>query len=82
MPDINVAADNELNRDIAAGYWQTVDDFINDPNPYILEGQPGSDRWREAFIAGFDACNRMIDGKYYGVSNPLMPFRSTVISIY
>ncbi|MEM7132468.1 MAG: substrate-binding domain-containing protein [Chloroflexota bacterium] len=67
MPDINVAADNELNRDIAAGYWQTVDDFIDDPNPYIPDGQPGSGRWQDAFIAGFDARNRMIDGRYYGV---------------
>ncbi|MEZ4861567.1 MAG: ABC transporter substrate-binding protein [Caldilineaceae bacterium] len=67
MPDICNAVDNWLNRDIGADYWLTVDPFIDDPNPYIPAGADGSDRWRDAFIAGFDARNRMIDGKYYGI---------------
>ncbi|MEM7531912.1 MAG: ABC transporter substrate-binding protein [Chloroflexota bacterium] len=67
MPDIVNAVDNWLNRDIGSGYWLTVDPFIEEPNPYIPEGEPGSTHWRDAFVAGFDARNRMIDGKYYGV---------------
>ena len=30
MPDINHALDNWLNRDIGAGYWLTVDPYIDD----------------------------------------------------
>lgn len=67
MPDILQAVDNWLNRDIGTGYWLQIDEYVNEPNHYIPDGELGSDRWRDAFIAGFDARNRMIDGKYYGV---------------
>ena len=67
MPDIANAVDNWLNRDIGSNYWLTVDPFIDEPNPYIPSGEPGNEAWRDAFVAGFDARNRMIDGKYYGV---------------
>jgi len=66
-PDICWAQDNFINRDIGAGYWVSVDPWINTPNPYIPEGTPGHDRWRDAFIAGFSARNLMIDKRYYGV---------------
>ena len=72
MPDIVQALDNWLNRDIGSGYWLTVDPFIDEPNPYIPDDQPGSSRWRDAFVAGFDARNRMIDGKYYGVPQSIL----------
>jgi ABC-type glycerol-3-phosphate transport system substrate-binding protein len=67
MPDILNAVDNWLNRDIGTGYWVQIDDYVDEPNNYIPAGELGRDRWRDAFIAGFDARNRMIDGNYYGV---------------
>lgn len=67
MPDICQAHDNWLNRDIGFGYWISVDPWINTSNPYIPEGEEGRERWRDAFIAGFDARNLMIDQRYYGV---------------
>ena len=67
MPDILNAVDNWLNRDIGTGYWLQIDDYVDEPNNYIPSGELGHDRWRDAFIAGFDARNRMIDGNYYGV---------------
>ena len=67
MPDILNAVDNWLNRDIGTNYWVIIDDYVEEPNHYIPEGELGHDRWRDAFIAGFDARNRMIDSHYYGV---------------
>ena len=68
MPDICSAVDNWLNRDIGTGYWIPIDAWINTPNPYIPAGEPGHERFRDAFIAGFDARNLMIDRRYYGFS--------------
>ena len=59
--------DNWLNRDIGTDYWVIIDDYVEEPNHYIPQGELGHDRWRDAFIAGFDARNRMIDSHYYGV---------------
>ena len=66
MPDICWAQDNHINRDIGSGYWIMADAWTNTPNPYIPEGTPGHDRWRDGFIAGFYARNLMIDRHYYG----------------
>ena len=31
----------------AQGWWYPLDEFLDMPNPYIPDGQPGSERWRD-----------------------------------
>lgn len=65
MPDLAWAQDNYINRDLGAGYWLPLDEFIDGPNTYAPADHPMQQRWRDGFIAGFDARGRSTDGHYY-----------------
>src|SRR5579883_5591 len=68
IPEITWVQDNELEQDIGTTHnWVPITPFIDDPNDYISSGQSGSLHWKDAFITGFTARERMIDKNYYFV---------------
>ncbi|MAS37459.1 MAG: hypothetical protein CL610_25895 [Anaerolineaceae bacterium] len=69
-PDMMFSQDNYINRDVEGGgspFWYPLNDHIEQPNPYAPEDHPAATRWRDGFVAGFDARGRSVDGNYYMV---------------
>lgn len=69
-PNLMLAADNEINRDVEGGgspFWLPLNEVIEEPNPYLADDHPGATRWRDSFVAGYDARGRMVDGNFYGI---------------
>ena len=72
IPEITWVQDNELEQDIGSTHnWIPITPFINEPNDYVTSGQPGSLHWKDEFIAGFSARERMIDSNFYFVPTSL-----------
>ncbi|MBZ0291727.1 MAG: extracellular solute-binding protein [Anaerolineae bacterium] len=66
-PDI--AWDQYGNRNRVQGdWWVAMDDYLQQPNHYIEEGTPGSERWVESFPDYVINQTRAPDGHWYQVS--------------
>ncbi|MBK8025158.1 MAG: extracellular solute-binding protein, partial [Chloroflexi bacterium] len=48
--------------------WVPLNEFLEMPNPYIPEGQPGSERWIDSFPADVLAKIRAKDGNFYQIA--------------
>ncbi len=48
--------------------WAPLNEFLDMPNPYVPEGQPGSERWLDLFPPEVLAKIRAKDGNYYQVA--------------
>ena len=46
-------------------WWQPLDDYLDEPNPYIADGEAGSDRWFDAFQELPINVKRDADGELY-----------------
>jgi ABC-type glycerol-3-phosphate transport system substrate-binding protein len=47
--------------------WVPLNEYLEMPNPYVPEGQPGSERWIELFPEDVLAKIRAKDGNYYEI---------------
>ena len=54
-------------NDEGAEVWVPLNEFLEQPNPYVEEGQPGSERWIDMFPAEVLAKIRARDGNYYQI---------------
>ena len=52
----------------ADDWWVALDEFLEMPNPYIEEGMPGSERWRDSLPDFVLNQTRAPDGHWYQVS--------------
>ena len=48
--------------------WLPLNDYMEKPNPYVPEGQPGHDRWADLFFPNVLAQIRAGDGNWYQVN--------------
>jgi ABC-type glycerol-3-phosphate transport system substrate-binding protein len=48
--------------------WLPLNDYLEKPNPYVPEGQPGHDRWADQFYPNVLAQIRAGDGNWYQVN--------------
>jgi len=48
-PDIMWTQPDWAAEDYRKGWWVPLDKYLQQPNPYVAEGQPGSERWSELF---------------------------------
>lgn len=52
--------------DVDKGWWIPLDEYFDQPNPYIPEGEPGSDQWWDVFAnLALTRAKRGPDGKLY-----------------
>lgn len=52
LPDIVWLQAGQVNEQLPRGMFEPLTEKLEESNPYIMEGQPGHDRWFDAF-AGF-----------------------------
>ena len=67
-PDLMYTQDNYINRDVEGGgspFWIPLNEIIEQPNLYLADDHPGATKWRDAFVAGFDARGRSVDNNFY-----------------
>lgn len=67
VPHIMPAAQWIIKEDVDKDWWVTLSPFLEEPNPYIPAGQPGSDHWLDQF---YPTPNTMlfIEGNLYNVA--------------
>jgi ABC-type glycerol-3-phosphate transport system substrate-binding protein len=51
-----------------SNWWVPLNDFIEKPNPYIAEGTPGHDKWKDSLPDYVWGQTRAGDGNWYQVS--------------
>jgi len=54
-----------IQDELGKGWWVALDPYFEEPNPYVPEGQPGSDRWLDLFYEIPTEAKRCPDGKLY-----------------
>ena len=67
VPHIMPAAQWIIKEDVDKDWWVVLTDALQEPNPYIAAGEPGSERWLDQF---FPTPNSMlnIEGNFYNVA--------------
>lgn len=71
-PDIMWTQSFDANRDIGKGWWVELDPYLEEPNPYVEAGQPGSERWLDQFFEGPTAAKFAPDGHIYVIPYDLV----------
>jgi len=56
-----------IQDELDKGWWVPLDPYMEQPNPYVEEGQPGSERWLDQFYDIPTEAKRLQDGKLYVV---------------
>lgn len=49
-PEIVWTQSFDTNRDVGKGWWVDLNPYMEQPNPYVESGQPGSARWIDQFF--------------------------------
>ena len=67
VPHIMPAAQWIIKEDVDKDWWVVLTDSLEEPNPYIAAGEPGSERWIDQF---YPTPNTMlnIEGNFYNVA--------------
>lgn len=63
-PDIIWNQPDWAAEDYRKNWLVPIDDYLEMPNPYIAEGQPGSERWHDLFLPGIDVWRAADDQLY------------------
>jgi raffinose/stachyose/melibiose transport system substrate-binding protein len=72
-PDIVQINTEAVWPDIDKGWWISFDEYFDQPNPYIAAGQPGSERWWNAFAnVALTKAKRAPNGKLYSLTMDLV----------
>lgn len=54
--------------DVDKGWWVSFDRYLEEPNPYVKPGEPGSRRWLDQFVnQSLVQASRAPDGKIYSL---------------
>jgi len=56
-----------VDGEVDKGWWVPLDNYFNQPNPYIPAGQPGSERWKDVFYEVPFGATQAVDGHFYTV---------------
>ena len=73
-PDIIYYPTTTIAEDMNAGFFADLTEYLNQPNPYSEEGEPGSVKWSDVY-ADQEAFNRVVapNGKYLYVPLEQLP---------
>ncbi len=72
-PDIIGANTEVVWPDVDKGWWVSFEPYMARPNPYIPEGQPGSEQWWDLFEnAALTKAKRAPNGQLYSLSLDLV----------
>jgi ABC-type glycerol-3-phosphate transport system substrate-binding protein len=68
LPDIVWLQAGQVNEQLPRGMFEPLTDYLEQPNPYVPEGQPGHDRWFDSFEGFVMDFVRASDGNWYQVN--------------
>jgi len=71
-PEIVWTQSFDANRDVGKGWWLNLNPYMEQPNPYIEAGQPGSERWIDQFFEAPTAAKYAPNGELYVVPYDLV----------
>jgi raffinose/stachyose/melibiose transport system substrate-binding protein len=71
-PEIVWTQSFDTNRDLGKDWWVVLDDYFQQPNPYVDAGQLGSAKWIDQFFEGPTAAKFAPDGHIYVVPYDLV----------
>ncbi len=71
-PDIVWTQSFDTNRDVGKGWWINLLPYMEEPNPYVAEGDPGSERWVDQFFEGPTGAKYAPNGELYVVPYDLV----------
>lgn len=66
-PDVMWTHSDYANEDAKYGWFQELDPYLEQPNPYVKPGLPGSVRWVDQFYRDATNAKRAPDGKLYSL---------------
>jgi raffinose/stachyose/melibiose transport system substrate-binding protein len=68
LPDIVWLQAGQVNDQLPRGMFEPLTEKLEEPNPYIPAGQPGHDRWMDAFAGFVMEFVQATDGNWYQVN--------------
>jgi ABC-type glycerol-3-phosphate transport system substrate-binding protein len=71
-PEIVWTQSFDTNRDVGKGWWMNLNPYMEQPNPYVEGGQPGSERWIDQFFEAPTAAKYAPNGELYVVPYDLV----------
>lgn len=72
-PDIVQVNTETVWPDIGKGWWIALDDYFDQPNPYVEPGEPGSDQWwNSAANVALTKAKRAPNGRLYSLTFDLV----------
>jgi ABC-type glycerol-3-phosphate transport system substrate-binding protein len=61
-----------IQDELGKGWWIELDPYLEEPNTYVPDGQPGADRWLELFYEVPTEAKRAPNGKLYVIPMDLV----------
>ncbi len=71
-PEIVWTQSFDANRDVGKGWWLNLNPYMEQPNPYVEAGQPGSEQWLDQFFDAPTAAKYAPNGELYVVPYDLV----------
>lgn len=71
-PDIVWTQSFDTNRDVGKGWWVSLSPYMEQPNPYVEAGQPGSEQWIDQFFEAPTGAKFAPNGEIYVVPYDLV----------
>ncbi|MEJ7901542.1 MAG: extracellular solute-binding protein, partial [Thermomicrobiales bacterium] len=71
-PEIVWTQSFDTNRDTGKGWWLNLLPYMEEPNPHIAAGEPGSERWIDQFFEGPTSAKFAPNGEMYVVPYDLV----------
>lgn len=71
-PDIVWTQSFDTNRDVGKGWWVSLSPYMQQPNPYVEAGQPGSEQWVDQFFEAPTGAKYAPNGEIYVVPYDLV----------
>ncbi len=71
-PEIVWSQSFDTNRDVGKGWWINILPFMEQPNPHVAAGEPGSERWIDQFFEAPTGAKFAPNGELYVVPYDLV----------
>lgn len=71
-PEIVWTQSFDANRDVGKDWWTNLLPYMEEPNPYVAAGEPGSEQWIDQFFEGPTGAKFAPNGEMYVVPYDLV----------
>lgn len=71
-PDIVWTQSFDTNKDVGKGWWINLNPYMEQPNPYVEAGQPGSEQWIDQYFEAPTGAKYAANGELYVVPYDLV----------